>query len=248
MQTGDLTLTPEQIRHFRHTGYLKLPTAMPAELVEELRHSIQAGVDAAADPVVRDDTGRVVRLSKLLDRDRIFHKTVTDERVLHPLSGLLGPHIEMVHNRHNHATLNLASRNSDHFHRDVMQWSRSIVTVIFYLEETNLDNGCTHLIPGTHLLPGVQVLHKIDETDWVADACLDEQAIPVPMAAGSMLAIDSLVFHRAGNNKTHGTRMSMTVGYRSVDELATVEDPTVELVYGERPYIGNDGARRGPSA
>ncbi|MBD06701.1 MAG: hypothetical protein CME24_20435 [Gemmatimonadetes bacterium] len=237
-------LTPEQIRHFRHNGYLKLPTLLPAERVEQLRRAVTQDVKDAVDPVVRDSDDRVVRLSKLLDRDPIFRQSVTDDRVLELLSGLLGPHIEMVHNRHNHATLNLAHRNTDHFHRDVVQWSRSIVTIIFYLEETHLDNGCTQLIPGTHLLPGVDVLHRIDENEWVAAAKLGGQAIPVPMPAGGMLAIDSLVFHRAGPNQTDDTRMSMTIGYRSVDELASVDDPTTELVLGRRGYMGNDGRSR----
>ena len=110
-------LTPEQIRHFRHNGYLKLPTLLPAERVEQLRRAVTQDVKDAVDPVVRDSDDRVVRLSKLLDRDPIFRQSVTDDRVLELLSGLLGPHIEMVHNRHNHATLNLAHRNTDHFHR-----------------------------------------------------------------------------------------------------------------------------------
>ncbi len=239
----EMELTVEQIRHFRHNGYLKLPTTLPDDVVVDLKQAILSDIEEGVEPVVRDASGQIVRLSKLLDRHPLFSEIARHERVIRPLRGLLGPHIEMVHNRHNHATLNLTSRNSDHLHRDVMQWSRSIVTVIFYLEETHLDNGCTHLIPGTHLLPGVQVLHKIDATDWVAAAQLDGQAVPVPMPAGGMLAIDSLVFHRAGLNQTDGTRMSMTLGYRSVDELATIEDPALELVSGERPYAGNDGAR-----
>ena len=60
------------------------------------------------------------------------------------------------------------------------------------------------------------------------------------MPAGGMLVIDSLIFHRIGANRTDRTRMSMTVGYRSVDELAGVEDPNCLLVRGQRQYTGND--------
>jgi ectoine hydroxylase-related dioxygenase (phytanoyl-CoA dioxygenase family) len=51
--------------------------------------------------------------------------------------------------------LRTAQEKNSGLHRDVKQWSRTIFTVIFYLEETNLDNGCTQIVPGTHHLPGI---------------------------------------------------------------------------------------------
>jgi phytanoyl-CoA hydroxylase len=235
-------LTVEQVRLFRNNGYLKLEGQLCDDLQNRLRAAIQADVDAACEPVVRDEAGRVVRLSCLLERDAVFREAATDAQVLEPLVSLLGPHIEVVHNRHNHATLNVASRRSDTFHRDSTQWSRGLVTVIFYLEATDLDNGCTQVVPGTHLLPGVEVLHKVEEQAWVAAARVTGQAVPVPMPAGGLLAIDSLIFHRIGSNVTDGTRLSMTLGYRSVDDLAGSTVHTKgELVCGERIYRGNDG-------
>ncbi len=236
------TLTAEQIRLFRHNGYLKLAGQLPDDLLNRLRKAILTDVDAAREPVVRNPEGRVVRLSRLLDRDPIFRAAATDQRVLEPLQSLLGANIELVHNRHNHATLNLSSTRSDSFHRDSTQWSRGLVTVIFYLEAADLDNGCTQIVPGTHLLPGVDVLHRVEEEGWVAAAGVTGQAVPVPMPAGGLLAIDSLIFHRIGPNQTDGTRMSMTLGYRSVDDLTGAQaHAKSELVCGERVYRGNDG-------
>jgi len=62
----------------------------------------------------------------------------------------------------------------------------------------------------------------------------------VPVQAGKMMAIDSTVFHRAGANITESSRMSMTIGYQSVDELNDSDDPTRVLISGERIYMGND--------
>ncbi len=58
--------------------------------------------------------------------------------------------------------------------------------------------------------------------------------------AGGMLIIDSLIFHGAGKNRTDDTRMSMTVGYHSVDELSKVENPQQILVRGEQIYLGSE--------
>lgn len=232
-------LSPGQVWFFRHNGFLKLPNVLPKAQVEMLRATILADVAQESEPVVRDAGGRVVRLSRLLDRDHIFRETVSDERVLTPLTALLGPHIEVVLNRHNHATLNLAGK-ADTFHRDVVQWTRGLVTVIFYLEATTLENGCTLVVPGSHLWPGVSTLHNLQKEDAIRETGLLDQSVPVPMPAGGMLAIDSLIFHRIGENVTDQSRMSMTVGYHSVDELLEPEQPKRLLVQGERIYLGND--------
>jgi phytanoyl-CoA hydroxylase len=234
-----MALTREQVQLFRHNGFLRLPTKLPEAQVETLKRAILSDVDEVVEPVVRNGAGRVVRLSRLLDRDPIFRETVSSSLVLDPLESLLGPNIEVVLNRHNHATLNLADK-PDSFHQDNMQWTRALVTVIFFLEETTLENGCTMMIPGTHLLPGAEVRYRLDESQWIAESGLLEQAVPVPMPAGGLLAIDSLIFHRIGINQTESSRMSMTVGYHSVDEFAGVEDPKRWLVRGERVYKGND--------
>lgn len=232
-------VSEDQVRLFRHNGFLKLPTRLSEDQVAALRAAIEKDIAAEIPPVVRNVEGRVVRLSRLLDRDPVFRATASSPLVLEPLTALLGPNIEVVLNRHNHATLNLSGR-PDAFHRDVVQWTRGLVTVIFYLEETTLDNGCTMVVPGTHFLPGLSRLHNVQEEQGIAESGILDQAVPVPMPSGGMLAIDSLIFHRIGTNRTDRTRMSMTVGYHSADELLEADQPKRWLVRGERRYMGND--------
>ena len=80
-------------------------------------------------------------------------KLSTCDEILNPLESLLGSNIEFVLNRHNHIYLRDAgSTHSLELHRDVRHWSRTIATVLIYLEETNLENGCTRVVPGSHHL------------------------------------------------------------------------------------------------
>jgi phytanoyl-CoA hydroxylase len=233
-------LTLYQVNHFRQSGYLLLPGRLPGLVVRNLRDAIIADVGAEVEPVVRDQGGRVIRLSALLDRDPLFADVAGSPAVTGPLSDLLGPNILMIKNRHNHATMNFRSGKQDDFHRDNVQWSRGLLTIIFYLEDTTVENGCTQIIPSTHLLPGVSGLHRLADTDWISRSGLLDQALPAPVLAGQMLAIDSTIFHRAGANGTDASRMSITIGYQSVDELDDSEDPTRVLISGERIYMGND--------
>jgi len=57
--------------------------------------------------------------------------------------------------------------------------------------------------------------------------------------AGGMLAIDSLLWHAVGPNKTPHSRTTITIGYHAADTLTVVDDPALDLVSGERHYTGN---------
>jgi phytanoyl-CoA hydroxylase len=234
-----VSLTSKQVWLFRQCGFLKLPERLPVTVVEALKETIRRHIREEIAPVVRDRQGRMVRISDIWHREPIFRETLTCPQVLDPLESLLGHNIELILNRHNHATLRLGDDGGNYLHRDILQWTRSIVTVLFYLEETTLENGCTRVIPGTHLLPGFATIN-ITEDEALARLGLLEQTVPVPMPAGGLLAIDSLLIHGPGQNRTDGSRMSMTVGYHSVDELSDVENPKRVLIRGERIYLGND--------
>ena len=231
-----MSLTSEKIHLFRHNGFLKLKNRLPGERVGKLREAVWRNIREEIEPAVRDREGRIVRLSGVVSREPVFLETATCPLVLDPLESLLGPNIELITNRHNHATLRLASEDRpERMHRDVRQWSRTIFTVIFYLEQTTVENGCTLVVPGSHHFPGVDGrLYDEAPTRHLLD-----QAVPVPMPEGGLLVIDSMIMHGVGQNRTDGTRMSMTMGYHSVDEIADLENPHRMLVRGERPYDGN---------
>jgi ectoine hydroxylase-related dioxygenase (phytanoyl-CoA dioxygenase family) len=234
-----MSLTHEQVRLFRHNGFIKLKDRLPEETVARLKEAAWKDLRGAVEPVVRDREGRVVRLSNIFDRDPIFRETAASPTVLDALESLLGPNIELVKNRHNHIQLRPPSANPDHLHRDVLQWTRGIVTVIFYLEESTVEKGCTQVIPGSHTLP-CSGGHNMDEEEWVRQSGVLDQTVQVPMPAGGMLAIDSTILHGALKNNSGEIRMSMTVGYHSVDELSDGESAKCHLVRGQRIYKGND--------
>ena len=233
-----MELTPQEIQLFRHNGFVKLPTQLPMDRVEALKAAALKDMAKVVEPVARQN-GRIIRISAIWERGGIFRETITCDEILNPLESILGPNIEFVLNRHNHIYLRDAgSTHSLDLHRDVGHWSRTIATVLVYLEDTNLENGCTRVVPGSHHLPAFASL-KDEEIQQIAA----NQAIPLPMPAGGLLAIDSMIIHSAGVNRTDHTRMSITLGYHSTDELSLDENPRKVLVRGTRPYRGNDKPR-----
>ena len=229
-----MVLTPEQLWLFRVAGFVKFPEPLSPTTVRALKDAIAHDIEHAVEPVVRNAERRIVRLSNILDRAPIFREVVTGPLVLEPLSDLLGPNIEVLRNRHNHATLRLPDPKSEALHRDVPQWSRGIVTVLFYLEESTAEKGCTQLVPGSHLLPWAD-----KAASAVVRGRLQDQVVRAESPAGGLMCIDSLLWHGVGANRTDQTRMTLTMGYHSVDDLASVEEPQRMLVSGKRPYTGN---------
>ena len=233
-----MELTPQEIQLFRHNGFIRFPTQLSKDHVEALKAAALKDMEEGVEPVARQE-GRIIRISAVWQRGGIFQETITCDEILNPLESLLGSNIEFVLNRHNHVYLRDAgSSHSLALHRDVSHWSRTIATVLIYLEDTNLENGCTRIVPGSHHLPAFASVK--DETIQQIAA---NQAIPLPMPAGGLLAIDSMIIHSAGINQTDGTRMSMTLGYHSADELASEDNSKKVIVRGERPYSGNDKPR-----
>lgn len=236
-------LTTEQVNFFRQTGYFKLEEQLPETLVDELKIIVQKNIDQKIEPFRADADERIYRVSALLDREPVFYETFSSNIFIEPLQSLLGPNIELVRNRHNHATVNYKGSISRRLHRDILQWSRSLVTVLLYLEESTLDNGCTEVIPTSNYFPFVGKPNNggtwMDEHSIYTG--LINQSLPIPMPKGGILLIDSLCFHTVGENRTDNTRMSITMGYHSVDELSKLNDDSDRvLVCGERIYKGND--------
>src|SRR5207244_10887417 len=78
-------LTPEQVRLFRHNGFLKLPAHLPEPLVEALKEAIWGDLREAVEPVVRDRRGRAVRISNIWQRAPVFRQALPCDAVLEPL-------------------------------------------------------------------------------------------------------------------------------------------------------------------
>ena len=67
-----MQLTPEQIRLFRHNGFLKLNDGLPAELVSRLKETILRHLQDGIEPIVRNQAGQAVRISQILAREAVF--------------------------------------------------------------------------------------------------------------------------------------------------------------------------------
>ena len=239
-------MTDKEIRFFRASGYFKLDWSFDGGLMEQVKAKLDILLSQSAPPFQKDSKGNIVKLFDLFSRDQLFRDIYTSDLIIKPLQGLLGPNIEFLRNRHNHASIISQSGNEMRFHRDNLHWSRPAVSVAIYPQDTSEHNGCTWLIPCSQyfefVAPSTSPLHGgtwLDEFS-VYDG-YEAQALPVMMEKGGILFFDSLVFHSPGINLSRNVRYAITAAYHASDELIKSEDHEDKiLVSGERLYRGNE--------
>ena len=212
-------LTHAQTQFFQDQGYLRLLEVLSKDEVSALRKFVQ-GEKHREDARRVSGEKPVVKLYGLYGRNPgLMSSLIRHPRLVPVLWSLLGPNVVFVTNRHNHGTINDAEGTKDEarLHRDILQSTRGLVTVAVYLEDSTPANGCTHFLPGSHRLPYVGIPQADGGGTWMDEheefSGLLDQAIPVAMPAGSMLAFNGLAFHGVGLNTSGLTRTSITLGF-----------------------------------
>ena len=239
-------LSHEQARHFRSQGYYRLLDVFNPRETAELRDFVLTEADRQKK-LAAGIGGPAVKLYSLYDRNpALMQSTITNPALIDALTSLLGPNITFVKNRHNHATVNdHRGEPAEGLHRDILQPTRGLITAAVYLQDATIQNGATRLIPGSHEFPYVGTPQADGGGTWMNEHPeydgLEDQAISVPMPEGSVLLFNGLVFHGVGTNSSGEPRISMTLGYRSADELDAAPDATRQIIVaGNHIYRGND--------
>ena len=240
------TLNQNEINFFRQSGYIKLGWKFDSDFMDDILKLLDENLNNKIKPYRTDDNGHIIKLFNLIDRNEIFKEMYSSPLIINPLKSLLGPNIEFLKNRHNHASVIRSKNNEKRLHRDILHWSRPIISVLIYPQAADVSNGCTEIIPCSQYLPFVPPsgLPKHAGT-WIDDFEIykgfENQALPVLMEKGEILIFDSLAFHTPGINSTDETRYAITAAYHSVDELLPVECNEHRLLMsGERVYCGNE--------
>jgi hypothetical protein len=136
---------------FHGLGYLKIPGLLEEDECRELR---EIADDIIESPEVNHVTNRTerVRIDQAVSASPAYLGVASCDRLLDAVKPIIGPDIELVENRHNHLGIYRLPA-VDRIHRDVLQWSRSILTVLVYLSDCTDIAAATRVIPGSHLWP-----------------------------------------------------------------------------------------------
>ena len=100
-------MTEEDLWYFKINGFYRIPETLPAVLVGRLNGATDEQIEEMAEPIVWEnkDTrtpSAVRRLSKALNRDRVYQEAGSQPIILDALEDILGPNVELLTNKHNH--------------------------------------------------------------------------------------------------------------------------------------------------
>jgi ectoine hydroxylase-related dioxygenase (phytanoyl-CoA dioxygenase family) len=118
--------------------------------------------------------------------------------------------------------------------------NRDSVSILFYLDEARIENGCLQVIPRRHLQPLMdhttggffrgKVTEKVDES----------QAQPLEGKAGSVIFMHCMTPHASVTNTSDQSRRTLILSYRAADAypiycgvMSTSADPHLRLVRGK---------------
>ncbi|MEM7531451.1 MAG: phytanoyl-CoA dioxygenase family protein [Chloroflexota bacterium] len=127
--------------------------------------------------------------------------------------------------------------NGSPWHQDehpIPTRDRSLTGVWMPLNDVTVENGCLWVLPDSHK-PGIiyeRYEHNLPDVDsmTIARGFDDSGAIPVEMAAGSVLFFNGYLLHSSKKNITQAYRPALTMHYCSANTWLTWK--------GERNYRG----------
>ncbi|HEY0828869.1 MAG TPA: phytanoyl-CoA dioxygenase family protein [Bacilli bacterium] len=192
----------------------------------ELRLIGQQGISI---PSQINFTAHLVNQNEFINRFSMEHKFVDIT------TSILGPDIKLYWDQ---SVYKRPEANRDFpWHQDTgyaLTEPHHYTTCWLALEDATIENGCIWVMPGSHH-QGL-LMHK--ETD-VGKQCYfgEDPGIPVPLKAGSMVAFNSLLFHRSTPNLSTTTRKGYILQYSIADSYS----PLTGQVFDNGPIIAKDG-------
>jgi ectoine hydroxylase-related dioxygenase (phytanoyl-CoA dioxygenase family) len=238
-------LTPEQIAHYHEHGYLRgvrvLSDAQVDALREELDRLINPkhpGHSLFYEFNSNESANPNTVLFHALGAWRIeegFHDVLWNPAFLLPASQLLGGPIRFWHDQ-------LFCKPAMHggvvaWHQDYSYWTRTEpvahLTCWIGLDDSTLDNGCVHYVPGSHrwnLLPITGLAGNMNEIQTVLT---DEQKaafrpVPIELKRGECSFHHSLMVHGSYENRVDRPRRATVInvfrdGVRSASDKPPLE-------------------------
>ncbi|HEY3543345.1 MAG TPA: phytanoyl-CoA dioxygenase family protein [Gaiellaceae bacterium] len=156
--------------------------------------------------------------------DAAFTRMVAQPRLVEVLTELIGPDVQLHHSK----MLVKPPEQGAPFpmHQDYPYFPHERHTVLaasVHLDDTDEENGCLHVVPGSHLLGPLDAEGDAHTVDYPL-----ESGTPCPAAAGDVLFFNYLTIHGSGVNRSSRTRRNVLFQYRDPADVPLPNGDGVE--------------------
>lgn len=206
----------EQIGELKTQGYTVVTDVVPASELPAIRASVMASTEANATPDAR--SRGIGHVGGFMRYDQSLAPYIASRKVLDPIEALLDPLVKVSYTT---ATINMPGNPRGSWHADwpfnqnnagrVAAPYRDLpmhVTTLWMLSAFTAENGGTLIVPGSHREPNNPTGgHGVDPES------VHPEEINAEGPEGSVLILDSRIWHATAPNRTTEPRVSVVVRY-----------------------------------
>ncbi len=214
-----MLMNDAQLTEYQSQGFVVLDHVFTGEEMAELALLIEAHHAEHEERLRKLGTegisraGEIAFTSHLAERDPALLKFVRRPEFVEITTKVLGPDVDLYWNqsvyKEGHGAAEFPWHQDDGYTPVVPS---PYLTLWLAVNDATVENGCLSVIPQSHehgLVPHTQTdvglaCHPLDDPD---------QGVPTPIPAGSMIAMQSLTFHKSGVNRSSGMRKAYIVQY-----------------------------------
>jgi hypothetical protein len=220
--SGVRRLTEGEVETYWRDGYVLVPGVFGEGELGEIDEEIDRLVTVPGNEA--SNAGRGGWIYDVGRKSDITRRFAENERLLALVEGVVSPGIAI----HSTKLVTKLPRSNEicHWHQDESYYrkeederthSSKRMSVWVPLQEATLENGCLWVVPGTHR-QGIDewtwqdsgtCQKRVDRHEWA-----EEHAIPLPVAAGSVVLFTAWTWHHSKKNTTDRVRRAFIVSYQ----------------------------------
>jgi phytanoyl-CoA hydroxylase len=245
--------TEGTLLRYRQEGYTVFPRFLGSSevrtLLSEIKTISQESTLANHDksrmemePNQEPDGTQVRRIYEPCTYYPAFRVLSESQKLLDYVERLLGPNLFFHYSKINMKPPAIGSVVE--WHQDLAYYpltNTDSVSVLFYLDDADVGNGCLQVMPGRHLAPLMDHTRDGLFQGRITEPVEESHAIPLEGKAGTVIFMHCMTPHASIANRSDRPRRTLILSYRAADafpiylgEMTVGGEAHVRLVRGER--------------
>lgn len=213
---------------YRENGYVLVRNVFGEDEVQEMRDGIARILDSVGGTAhdrshTWDGVDQSLQLKGFHDlpyHDAVFARMVAHPRLVAVLTELIGPNVQLHHSK----MLVKPPEQGAPFpmHQDYPYFPHerhSVVAASVHLDQTDEENGCLHVVPGSHTLGPLAAQGDSHTVDYPLGS-----GVACPAGAGDVLFFNYLTIHGSDVNTSARTRRNVLFQYRDPADPPVLND------------------------
>ncbi len=226
-------LTDDQIAQYQEQGYILLKGVLSRAEAADFRREAHELMDRLARNQTIDATWGSARMLGKQAETRLLHchnvqfqtgaftRLLTDPRLVDPVADLIGPNVQLHHNKLFIKPPEKGSPFPMHQDHPFFPHERhTMLAAILHFDDAPLAKGCVRVVPGSHKAGPIE--HDPEGSYHLPlDQYPLESSVPMEAEAGDVLVFSYLTIHGSGVNTSDEARTTLLVQMRAPDDRPT---------------------------